>query len=493
MKREILQMQEAVAGVRETVGLDQFHFYIKEGETVGLLGASGSGKTVLYEYLNGTIPLTAGRVLFEGKTCSPGEKFPFVESVICLGRNSTLIPGLSIAENIFVINRKRRFYEPVWMPGIMYRARIMLSRYAPYMSPETKVEQLSEADRRIVELLRAIENEVKLVYIDNAFQGFGIWEKKRLLDLLDVLKDKNTSVIYASHDAEAYGTHADRLIVLRRGRNIRTFYEKDYSEDYCRRLLFGDVKLPKRRKQLYSTPKEVIGVRRSAQKTGAEKEADTAGATVLSFHEGEVVGLYDMNNRNNLGLLKILLGEEENPGLEIRLEGKIYRPKNSWDAIRNGIGYLLRDFSDLPLVPELNVGENLSLPVLSHNEVRFFLHGKKIARILEKEQGDALGIPEELRKERVRNLDYYARISVYLKRWELFCPKIMLCMEPFANGDIFMKDIILKTLEELAKRGTTILIASQNMNDLRNICEKIYIMNNTEHMEIYSVMREDKV
>ena len=139
MKKELLRMEYVSTDSEEGSGLRDFSFYLCEGEFVNLIGLSGAGKSALYEYLSGQSPLKAGYVLYDEKESKAKEAFSFASDVFCMGEGSTLIPGLSIAENIFVISGKRKVRGFIWLPNVYYRARFLLSQYAPWLAPKTPI------------------------------------------------------------------------------------------------------------------------------------------------------------------------------------------------------------------------------------------------------------------------------------------------------------------------------------------------------------------
>ena len=199
MKKEVLRMQDVCVGNFEPYGLNDFCLHICEGEMVNVIGLSGAGKTMIYEYFMGYIPLRKGKVIFDGKTSHAGEYFGNINDVICIGKGSTLISGLSVAENIFIITGKRKVSGIIRMKNIYYRAKILLAQYAPELSPYTLIRNLTPLQMIIVEMLRVIENEAKLIIIDDVFQGYGQNDLLRVTELLGILKEKKVAIIYGSH------------------------------------------------------------------------------------------------------------------------------------------------------------------------------------------------------------------------------------------------------------------------------------------------------
>lgn len=477
MKQEILRMQDVCVGESPPYGLDGFHLFLRRGEFLNIVGLSGAGKTLLYEFFMGHVQLKAGRVVCNGRTFGPGERFSGMTDVTCIGQESTLIPGLTVAENIFIITGNRKVKGLVWMPHIDYRARILLGQYAPDISPHDRIFELSAVERRIVELLRAIENEAKLVVIDDAFGGFGQSDIRRLLDLLHVMKEKGIAVIYESHELNFANREADRIVVMQKGRYVRTFYDVDFDEEMLKKLLTGNETPPVFERENVSGEEIVLEF---CNISGTRYIRHVS----LSVHEGEILGIYDLNNRRNLELLKLLTGEEEIQEGSVYLNGSRYEPRDLEYAISKGIGYFSGNGNGEELVTGMDFAENICLPLLKRTS-RFGIFRKRgLLRFLKQEYRKELGIPKEDADAEAGGFDAYIQTGILLKRWALFGPKVMVCAEPFSNADLIMRDIMFRAFREMAKNRSAVLIASQDMNELKHICDTIYVLNSDAESEI---------
>ncbi len=467
-------MQDVCIGYNEVSQLDHFHLYISEGEMVNLLGMTGAGKTLIYHYFKGHLPLKAGKVIYDGRVSEAGKLFQDVTEVVCLGQEPALIPGLSVAENIFVITGKRRVKGIFRMSDVNYRAKLLLGQYAPEILPTTLIRELTPAGQRVIELLRAIENEAKLVVIDDIFQGYGQNDMMRIIALLKSLNERGVAILYASHEMDLARGLADRVVIMRRGRNIRTFYEKDYDEQYSQQLMIGNDELPAFVHDSTCTDKAVFEISGLSGAQGIEN-------VNMSVHEGEIIGLYDLDNRKNMAVLNMIVGEAPISGGQMAIRGKKYRPRGLTYAIKCGIGYIPYNMIGDHLVGTMSFVDNLSLPVLKATSHLKIFRDMDVPRYLEKEYRERLGIPDEEKEMGVSHFDAYIQNSILLTRWTLAHPTMIVCMEPCGNADIIMRDMIFNALSEMAKNGTAVLIASQNMNELNQICDTIYVINSSEH------------
>ena len=126
-------------------------------------------------------------------------RFGGSQNVVCIGPTTTLVSNLSVMENIFILSPKRKVRGILKFGDLKYRARLLLAEYAPEIDPKTLVSQLSVPQRHIVELLRAIENEITLVVIDDCLQSYGLEDIYRLFRLLEQMRNRGISILYEGH------------------------------------------------------------------------------------------------------------------------------------------------------------------------------------------------------------------------------------------------------------------------------------------------------
>ncbi|SCP98494.1 ATP-binding cassette domain-containing protein [Anaerobium acetethylicum] len=466
MKKEILRMETVYIGDAEPYLLNNFCLSMYEGEIVNLIGLSGSGKTLLLHYFYGNVPIDKGRVVWNEKEFGPGKCFVPEQKLICIGQESSLVSKMTVAENICILSRKKK--GSFFIKGnISYRAKLLLSQYAPDIRPDMLVEELTPFQQHVVSLLRAIENEAALVVIDDIFQSYGYQEVLKIKTLLTELKNLKISILYESHRSDFMLNLSDRIVVMRKGMNVRTFYQEDYNEELCKQLLVGN-ELPKAYTRKSHMQKEEI-LRLSDFSCG-----ETMRDVDLHINKGEVVGLYDQENYGNKELVLSLIGEcAINKGM-IQYQGKPYVPKNLDFAIQNNIGYLPRNRNGVSLVESMSFMDNLFLPVMKKTSRFHFINEYAVLNFLSNEYMEELGITEKDKNRNVRCFDSYIHNSILLTRWLLFRPSLMICVEPCANADILMQNIIYDSLEKMSEQGSGVLISASDLNELKPICDRIF-------------------
>ncbi len=477
MRKEILRMQDVSAGDYEPLGLNGFHLFLRQGELVKLLGLSGSGKTMLYQFFQGHTVLKKGWVQYGNKTFHTGECFAATANVAGIGQESTLVPDMSVAENIFIINRRRKQKHLVWMKGVNYRAGMLLAQYAPDIEPTTPVRNLSTVQKRIVELLRAMESEAGFLIIDDAFDGMGRNDIRKITELLQVLREKGMAILYESQELNFVDRLADRVILLRKGRNIRTFYARDFDETFCMRLLTGDEGLPVFERKSVATEQVVMQLQGV---TGRQYVRDLS----LDLHQGEIVGLYDLNNHGNLELLDLMVGRGRKYAGRMFLQGQQYEPRDLDDAVSHNICFYQGNTHHDDLVEELSVQDNLCLPIQERITYPGGFRNRKAEQYLSRECMQRMGVPPGAEKGSIRGFEEWNQKRILMERWILTRPAVMACREPFVGIDVMLRDAMMKTLSELAGNHSAVLIASQDINELKMICDTIYSLDSDSNQSV---------
>ena len=187
----------------------------------------------------------------------------------------------------------------------------------------------------------------------------------------------------------------------------------------------------------------------------------------------------------------MLVGESEIVQGALYISGQRFEPSNIDHAIKKGIGYIPRSVEEYGLISSMDFSDNLSLPILKKTGLFKVFRNVRLSDYLTKEYAGRLGVPDGERHHKMKFYDRYIQQSVIMQRWILFRPKVMVCMEPTLNADVIMRDIIFKALDEMAGDGSAVLIASQNMQELKTVCDTIYVFNSTDRENVVRYNRDE--
>lgn len=380
--------------------LEDFHLSVFEGELVNIIGLSASGKDGLWQYFSGNLPLNSGNVTLNHRPYENSKGSRESQKVLCIGRQSALIARLTVAENLFVVAPRRNHKWFIPSKSIRTQARILLNEFAPDIRENMEVAGLTRAQCHLVELIRAITVEARLVVLDDVLQFYGQSDVIRLINAINLLLKRKISLIYVSHCQDFLTEVADRIVVLRGGRQVRTFYTEDYNRSLCHQLLLGGEELTPRARATTREEEVVFSMDHICH-------MPDIGDVSLKLYRGEIVGLYDVDNEANQCLAELMAGNLQPEGGIMHLFGQEYRPARLDDAIRSNVGYISRDIRYQSLVYPMSFADNLFLPVMRKTARLKGIIDTTVLDYLSKEYCEDMGIEEQFKNLPVRNFDSY--------------------------------------------------------------------------------------
>ncbi len=478
MKEEYLLIRNLCAG-EEGAALDQFCLRISRGDFVEILGTEGAGKTVLSELFSGHVRIREGSVLIGGRRYLPGEMLSGME-VQCIRRTSSLAESLTVAENISLLTRNRRIRGVIRHKDLVVRANFLLSEFGLGFKADAPVHSLSEGEKRAVELLRAVENEIPFLFIDNIFESVGQADLELLENILRQMKERGFAVLIAGGGFPLFRDLDDRVIVLRSGRNVRTFYRDSFDREEYVKWVFGVVEPSALRsdavfaldgreaeEHLPDTPPVL---------TLEGVSTDIVKDISLAVYPGEIAGFYDMNHVNNRELIRLLTGETKASSGRVLLGGKPYSPSGIGKAVARGVCYIPAWIRDCAVVEGMSYGDNLILPVMRKVSRRGVLVNERIRRFLEEEYGAELSVPVKDLKT-AGELGMADRLRLALQRAVLIRPKLLLVEDTVSDMNIRMLKLQCEYFKRLTQEGCAVIVSSQNLTALRQICDRIIVLN----------------
>lgn len=477
MRTEILRMDHVYMGDEHENLLEDFHLSVFEGELVNIMGLSASGKDAIWQYFSGNLAKKSGTITLNHREYENVKGSRESQKVLCVGRQSALISQLSVAENLFVVAPKRN--HKWWIPSksIRTQAKILLNEFAPDIRENMRIAQLTRAQCHIVELMRAITVEARVVVLDDVLQFYGQTDIVQMINTVNLLLKRKISIIYVSHCHDYLTDLADRIVLLRGGRRVRTFYPEDYDRNLCRQLLVGGEEIENHARETTRSDEVIFSMEHMVLQPGITDVS-------LKLYKGEIVGLYDLENEANQCIAEMIAGNVRPEGGRMFLGGGEYSPSRLDDAIRSNVGYISRDIRYQSLVYPMSFADNLFLPVMRKTARLKGFIDTSVLDYLSREYFEDMGIEERYKSLPVRNFDSYIQADILFQRWLLFRPTVLVCVDPYSRADVIMQGIIFEKLHAMAAGGTTIVISSPDKRDLMPICDRVLFV---KHGEISAV------
>lgn len=479
MKEEYLLIRNLSAG-EEGAALDHLSLRVSRGDFVEILGTEGAGKTVLSEFFSGHIPIREGSVQIGGRRYLPGERLSGME-VQCIRRTTSLAESLTVAENISLLTRNRRIRGVIRHKDLEVRANFLLSEFGLGFRADVPVYSLSEGEKRAVELLRAVENEIPFLFIADIFESVGQADLQLLENVLRQMKQRGFAVLITGGGFPLFRDLDDRVIVLRSGRNVRTFYRESFDREEYVKWVFGGAEEPSRARSdtVFAMNDGEVRTQKSGSPpvlTLEEVSTDVVKDVSLTVYTGEIAGFYDMNHVNNRELVRLLTGETKASAGKIFLEGKPYHPSGIREAVSKGVCYIPAGIRECAAVESMSYGENLILPVMRKLSRRGFLVNSRIRRFLEEEYGEELSVPVKSLKT-AGELGMADRLRLALQRAILLRPALLLVEDTVSDMNVRMLRLQSEYFERLTRAGCSVIVSSQNVTVLRRLCDRIIVLN----------------
>jgi len=454
-------------GVRALVEVD---FAVRRGEVVAVVGENGAGKSTLMKVLAGVQPLDAGGIEVDGRPV-------VLESVAAAQRlgialihqELNLCPNLSVGANVMLGHEPRR--GPFLRERALHaRAARALDRVGLSVDPRRPLAGLSIGQQQLVEIAKALSVDARVLIMDEPTSSLARAEAECLFAVVSELRRQGVSVVYISHRLSEVETLADRVVVLRDGKNAGELNGEAIAHSRMVALMVGrDVE------RFYQRQAHAPGAPR-LQVEGLRTDAWPQHAVDLTVHAGEVVGLAGLVGAGRSELMGTLFGVRRPLAGTLRVRGRPFPCGSPRRALEAGLALVPEDRKEQGVVLDLGVDANVSLPSLYRRaRARAFVQ-PAVERELARATVQRLGVKTPHLAQPVRYLSGGNQQKVVLGKWLALDPAVLLLDEPTRGIDVGAKAEIYALLHDLAGRGVAILLASSEMEEVMGVCDRILVM-----------------
>ena len=448
------------------LALDDVDFDVLPGEVHALVGENGAGKSTLINIMAGVHQPSGGVLEVDGRSIVlPNPASSQQVGINVIFQEFSLVPDLSVAENIFLNREPRRGLRIDW-DTMRRRTKEVTELLEIDLDPKTEVRSLPVAQQQLVEIARALAFEARVVVMDEPTAALSETEIDRLLHLVRSLADRGVGVVYVSHKlGEVFGV-ADRITVLRDGQRILTRLRSELSEDQVVSAMVG--------RELVHTecpPRHPGQVVLSVQDLASGKDVRSVS---FDLRAGEVLGLAGLMGSGCSEVVETLFGLRPMTSGKVELDGKMLLIRGPRAAIRDGIGYVPADRKTAGILPDLSVLHNISIGIL--DRIR---HGPIIDRRQEQavidEYGTKLSIRFSSPAQRASNLSGGNQQKVILARALAEECRVLLLAEPTRGVDVGAKAEIYGLIDMLVEAGMAVLVQSSELPELIRLANRCLV------------------
>ena len=467
IKLEVKNISKSFPGVK---ALDQVSFALKKGTVHVLCGENGAGKSTLMKVLDGIYRQDEGEIYIDGKKVeihSPMDAR--ANGIAMIFQELSYVPDLTIAENIFMGRwAPKGKFRLNWNKMYDETERLMKQEGLPYKAHDL-LRSLSVADIQLIEILKAVSFEAKILIMDEPTSSISNKDVEFLFRKIEELKKRGVSIIYISHKMDEIFRIADEITVLRDGTTIATKKANETTMDEIISLMVG-------RKLENMYPKEDVKIGEEIFRV--EKLTSHKIFEDISFqvHRGEVVGFAGLVGAGRTEIMRAIFGLDKYQTGEIYLRGQKIQIKSPADAIEKGIAMISEDRRKYGIIPMRDIMENVSLASLKQYFYKGIRHKKREEREVE-QVCKKMRVKTPSIEAKIMNLSGGNQQKVILAKWLLCDPEVLIMDEPTRGIDVGAKTEIYQLIEEFANAGKGIILVSSELPELIGMCDRIYVMN----------------
>jgi len=467
---ELRGVAKQYGGVSALAGVD---FACTAGTIHAVLGENGAGKSTLIKIIVGVVAPDHGEILLDGKPirfASPQQAMDV--GIVCVFQELSLMPDLSVADNICITDPPRRF-------GLIDRkaqrrraAELLATVGCADINPEERVGALSLSRRQMVEIAKALDRRPRLLILDEATSALTDADVRRVYDILHRLRAQGLGLLYISHRMPEIKALADVCSVFRNGRHIATFAKGEHSDAGIVRMMIGRdlhaVFPPK--PQHPAPPAPALQIERLSWEQRLHD-------ITLSVGHGEIVGLGGLDGQGQRDLLLALFGVLRGVSGTIRVDGVARHIASPARAKSRRIG--------MALIPEDRKTEGLMLPMGTAENISLAALNRLTRGITIDRAAEAAAVDRMVEMLHIKIGDLEAPVAtlsggnqqkVVIAKWLLTGARILLLNDPTRGIDVGTKQEMYQLMRRLADDGAAILFYSSDYDELIGCCDRVLIL-----------------
>lgn len=465
---EFKNVSKVFPGVK---ALNRVSFTVRRGRVHCLMGENGAGKSTLMKVINGMYKLDEGEIYFDGEKWSPnGSAMAREQGVSMIHQELNIIPEMTIAQNMFLGREIAQKGVPFMDDAAMCQQtqRLLDMHGLGKYHAKTKMKELTIAEAQMVEIVKAVSGNAKVILMDEPTSSLSDQEVKILFDHIFRLKNQGITIIYISHKMDEIFQIGDDISIFRDGCHIETGEMENYTRDMIIEKMVG-----RKMSEVYPARKPDFG--EVALK--AENLTREGFFKNISFEvrKGEILGIGGLIGAGRTEIARCIMGLDKLDSGDIYVFGKKVKISTVNDAIDEGIVMISENRRKYDLVLLRSIKENISLPALQHVFKNRFLNRKREKAMVDKLIGQ-LSVKAPSDETKVETLSGGNQQKIVFAKWLAVSPKIFIMDEPTRGIDVGTKYEIYKLMNQMTEQGAAIILIDSDMEELLGMSDRIIVV-----------------
>jgi ribose transport system ATP-binding protein len=468
----LVQMEGITKRFPGVVALSGVDLDLRPGEVHVLLGENGAGKSTLIKILAGVYSKDEGKIVIQGQEVHDlNPKHGQDLGIRVIYQEFNLMPYFTVAENIFMgreplRNKKTRLID--W-DKVYRESEEVLKRLDCPISPKRLVQDLSVAEKQMVEIAKALSVDSRIIIMDEPTSALSMHEIDKLFQAIQMLKQKGVGIIYISHRLDEINRVGDRVTVLRDGQFVGTKKVGETNIDELIKMMVGRELKAKFPYEIREIKEEaVLRVKNFTSRGKFEK-------INFSLRKGEILGISGLVGAGRTELARAIMGLDPIDEGTVEIFGEEVRPKSPRSMIRRGLGVLPEDRKAQGITLVMPLIQNVTIVALRRIFKNFFIRFG-LERTLAADYAKKLNIVTPSLKTQVMYLSGGNQQKVVVAKWLFSQSKILIFDEPTRGIDVGAKYEVHQIMMNLVKEGNSIIMISSELPEILGMSDRILVM-----------------
>lgn len=445
---------------------------INAGESRALVGRNGAGKSTLVGCLTGVLAPSSGSVSFRGEAAPQvNDRRAWQKNVACVYQRWTVIPQLTVAENLFLNNYPKTGLGMVDWKSTREQAAVILDQWGLALSPDKLASEVTVEERQILEIARALNQGSRFIILDEPTAELERREVSSLFDRINALRDDGVTFCYISHHLEEIYEICDTVTVLRDGYKVADCPLSELPRPKLVEAMVGAAVSTRSRGGTGVAFDDTPG--NGLEISGLSIEGSVRDIN-LRVRRGECVGIAGLAGSGKEDVAKVLAGLKLPSSGTVRLDGNDLPVGNVRRMRDAGVGYVPRDRHEDGILPQLSIAENITISINSRLGPAGIVLPKRQADEAAVQIRD-FAIVSAGQQQPIGELSGGNQQKGVMARALIDRPKLLVVVSPTQGVDIASKDALFDVIARAQKDGLAVLVCSDELDEL-SICDRVEVI-----------------